>query len=224
MEIAAAEAALEEARTREADATEASSAAEALAEQTRAALDALRELQEQDNELGTRLAASRDRPPRLRAGAAEAELGRLDQRAAERAMLVRRRRKSQRWGSRSRYSTSSASARSGCDHSGHRTRRNVSGSGPLRRVGRLVSECPVDGIAFDGGTGARPTTRPETGIERLLRAAASLDARGVAIGSTHCGPLICGQRRDGKAGHLRAVSAACYEDLSASKESARRFR
>ena len=47
-----------------------------------------------------------------------------------------------------------------------------------RRVDRLVGECPVDGMALDGWSwGEDDSIRPEAGIERLLKTAASLDGR-----------------------------------------------
>ena len=47
-----------------------------------------------------------------------------------------------------------------------------------RRVGRLVSERPADGMELDGWSWTSDDDdRPEAGIERLLGSAASLDAR-----------------------------------------------
>ena len=64
--------------------------AETEAERTRSALDEWRSLQEQDNALGTRLAdiAGQTATAASRRDAATAELGRLDQREAERAALL----------------------------------------------------------------------------------------------------------------------------------------
>ena len=115
-EIASAEAMLDEAREREAGAAQTLSVAETEAERTRSALDDWRNLQEQDNALGTRLAdvtgqtataASHGMPPTP--SSAGSIIGRRSGRHSS-----RRRRRLLRWHSRSRCWTSSASAPSGC--------------------------------------------------------------------------------------------------------------
>jgi exonuclease SbcC len=181
VEIAAAEATLEEARAREVEATEASSAAEAEVERTRAALDAWRALQEQDNELGTTLAgiAGQMTTAASRRDAATAELTRLDQRSAERTKLVgeakevgalafevslldEQRERAERL--RSLQETERAS------------RERIGAIG--NRIGGLVSERPVDGMGCDGWFwGEADRTCPEQGINRLQRAAISLNPR-----------------------------------------------
>ena len=89
VEIASAEETLFEAQEREAVAAQTLSAVEAEAERTRSALDAWRSLQEQDNALATRLAdIAGQTATAASAGTAAAELGRLDQREAERAALL----------------------------------------------------------------------------------------------------------------------------------------
>jgi exonuclease SbcC len=89
-EIAGAEAALVTAQNQEVDTARKSTQSEADAEQARAALDAWRELQEQDGALGTVLerVAGEIATAESRRQAAERELVRLDQRAAERRSLV----------------------------------------------------------------------------------------------------------------------------------------
>ena len=71
-------------------AAQALSSADEAAERTRTSLDAWRDLQERDNALGTRLAdvAGQTATAASRRDAATAELGRLDQRQAERAVLL----------------------------------------------------------------------------------------------------------------------------------------
>jgi exonuclease SbcC len=182
VEIASAEATLDDAREREAGAAETLAVAEAAAEQTRSALDEWRSLQEQDSALGTRLAdvAGQTATAASRRDAATAELGRLDQREAERAALLP---EAETVGALAFEVTL-------LDEQRERAERLRSWQGTVsavgerieaisRRVDRLVGECPVDGMALEGwGWGTDDTSRPEAGIERLLRAAASLDRRG----------------------------------------------
>ena len=88
-----------------------------------------------------------------------------------------------------------------------------------RRVGRLVGECPVDGMALDGWCwGEDDNTRPEAGIERLLRAAASLDARSArdrvdALRTAHVNARIAAEKRETCERYRKLL-----DDLSSSKE------
>jgi exonuclease SbcC len=181
VEIASAEETLAAAREREAGATEALSAAEAEAERTRSALDAWRSLQEQDNVLGTRLTdiAGQTAAAASRRDAAATELVRLDQREAERAALL----------PEAETAAALAFEVTLLDEQRERAERLRSLQVTVRsateridavsrRLSLLVSEHPGDGMAADGWCwGEDDNARPETGIERLLRAAASLDAR-----------------------------------------------
>jgi exonuclease SbcC len=181
VEIASAEATLHEAREFEVAAAQTLSAAEIEAERTRSALDEWRSLQERDNALGTRLAdvAGQTAAAASRRDAAAAELVRLDQRESERAALVpeaetvgplafevtlldEQRERAER------LRSLQVTVRAATDRI----------DAISRRIRRLVGECPVDGMALDGwGWGEDDNTRPEAGIERLLRAAANLDSR-----------------------------------------------
>ena len=157
------------------------SVAEAEAERTRSALDAWRSLQEQDNALATRLAdiAGQTATAASRRDAAAAELGRLDQREAERSALL----------PEAETVAALAFEVTLLDEQRERAERLRSLQVTVRaaseridaisrRVGRLVSERLGDGMVLDGWCwGEGDSARPETGIERLLRAAASLDAR-----------------------------------------------
>ena len=245
VEIAAAEAALEEARTREADATEASSAAEALVEHTRAALDALRALQEQDNELGTTLAgiAGQMTTAASRKDAAEAELSRLDQRSAERAMLVP---KAQEVGALAFEVSLLDEQRERAERlrslqETERAARERIGA-IANRIGGLVSERPVDGMGCDGWYWSESDgTCPEQGINRLQRAAASLNPRAArdrveALRTAQTAASAVTEKRDvcDRFRHLHETLAARRAVLlvpgdpgaaiAASQESARRAR
>jgi exonuclease SbcC len=181
VEIAAAEAALTEARDREADAAQALSVAETEAERTRAELDTWRTLQDQDHALGTQLAdiAGQTTASASRRDSATAELERLDQRDAERAALL------------PEAETAAALAfevgllNAQRDRAERLRLLNVTVRAATeridaisRRVLRLVGECPVDGMALDGWSwGEDDSIRPEVGIERLLETVASLDGR-----------------------------------------------
>jgi DNA repair protein SbcC/Rad50 len=181
VEIASAEATLNEAREREAGAAQTLLTAESEADRTRSALDTWQGLKEQDNALATRLAdvAGQTAAAASRRDAAAAELGRLEQREVERAALVpeaetvgplafevtlldEQRERAERlrsWQVAVRGATERIDAIS-------------------RRVSRLVGECPLNGMVLDGWSwGEDDDARPEAGIERLLRAAASLDGR-----------------------------------------------
>jgi DNA repair protein SbcC/Rad50 len=221
-EIASAEATLDEARDREAGAAQTLAVAETEAERTRSALDAWRTLQEQDNALGTLLAdiAGQTATAASRRDAATAELDRLDQRQAERAALVpeadtvgplafevmlldEQRERAER-------------LRSWQVIVGAATDRIDAIS---RRVGRLVGECPVDGMALDGwGWCEDDDARPEAGIERLLMAAASLDARAArdrvdALRTAQVNASIAVEKRETCERYRRLL-----DDLSSSRE------
>ena len=222
VEIAAAEATLLEAREREAGATQTLSVAETEMELTRSALDEWRSLQEQDNALATRLAdvAGQTATAASRRDAAVAELDRLDQRDAERAALVpeaetvgplafevtlldEQRERAERlrsWQVSVRAATERIDAIS-------------------RRVGRVVGECPVDGMALDGWSwGGDDSTHPERGIERLLRAAARLDGRSArdqvdALRTAQVNASIAVEKRDTCERYRKLL-----DELSSSKE------
>ena len=204
-EIATAEETLHEAQEREAAAAQTLSNAEEEAERTRSSLDAWRNLQEQDNALSTRLAdiAGQTATAASRRDAATAELGRLDQREAERAALLpeaetvaplafevtlldEQRERAERLRSL-QVAVHAASERIDAISS---------------RVGRLVSERPADGMALDGWRWeSDDIARPEAGIERLLAAAASLDARGArdrvdALRTAHVTARIAAEKRE----------------------------
>jgi DNA repair protein SbcC/Rad50 len=221
-EITSAEATLDEARDREAGAAQTLAVAETEAERTRSALDAWRNLQEQDNALGTRLSdiAGQTATAASRRDAASAELDRLDQREAERAALVpeadkvgplafevtlldEQRERAERlrsWQVIVRAATERIDAIS-------------------RRVGRLVGECSVDGMTLDGwGWCEEDSARPEAGIERLLTAAASLDARAArdrvdALRTAQANASIAVEKRETCERYRRLL-----DDLSSSKE------
>jgi DNA repair protein SbcC/Rad50 len=221
-EIASAEATLREAQEREGGAARNLSKAEAAAERTRSALDAWRNLQEQDNVLGTRLAdiAGQTATAASRRDAATAELSRLDQREAERAVLLpeaetaaplafevtlldEQRDRAERL--RSLQVTVQASTER-IDAIGH-------------RLGRLVIERLVDGMALDGWSwGGEDIACPEAGIERLLKSAASLDARGArdrvdALRTAHLTARIAAEKR-GICERYRKL----LDDLSSNKQ------
>jgi exonuclease SbcC len=181
VEIASAEETLSEAQEREAVAAQTLSVAEADMERTRSALDAWRSLQEQDNALATRLAdiAGQTATAASRRDSAAAELGRLDQREAERSALLPEAEKvaalafevtllDEQRERAERLRSLQVTVRSASERI----------DGISRRVGSLVSERLGEGMVLDDWCwGECDSARPETGIERLLRAAASLDAR-----------------------------------------------
>jgi exonuclease SbcC len=204
-EIAAAEVTLHEAQERETATARTLSNAEEEAERTRTSLDAWRNLQEQDNALRTRLAdvAGQTATAASRRDAATAELGRLDRRQAERAVLLpeaktvgplsfevtlldEQRERAERLRS---LNVSVRAASDRIDAVSH-------------RVGRLVSERLVDGVALDGWCwGNDDNARPEAGIERLLGTAASLDARGArdrvdALRTAHATDRVAAEKRE----------------------------
>ena len=182
VEIASSESMLHEAQEREAAAARTLANAEEEAERTRTSLDTWRNLQQQDNTLGTQLAdiVGQTATAASRRDAANAELSRLDQREAERAVLLpeaetvaplafevtlldEQRERAERL--RSLQVTVRAA-----------TERIT---GISRRIDSLVSGSPNEGMALDGWSwGSDDNACPESGIERLLRAATSLDARG----------------------------------------------
>jgi DNA repair protein SbcC/Rad50 len=180
-EITTAEVTLHNAQEREADAARILANAEAEAEQTRSSLDAWRNLQEQDNVLGTRLAdvAGQTATAVSRRDTATAELSRLDQREAERLELL----------PEAETVAALAFEVTLLDEQRERAERLRSLQGSMRaaseridaisrRVGRLVSERPGDGMLLEGWCwGESDAARPESGIERLLGAVASLNAR-----------------------------------------------
>ena len=180
-EIASAEVMLEEARAREADAAVASSAAESELEQTRAALDAWRGLQEQDHALGTTLTGITGEMATAvsRRDAATAELSRLDQRAAERAALV----------PEAEDGAALAFEVSLLEEQRERAERlrSLQGIGRaaseriaaiVHRVSCLVAECAADDMGCDGWFWSESDrTSPEQGIKRLLREATRVDPR-----------------------------------------------
>jgi exonuclease SbcC len=181
VEIASAEATLDEAREREAGAAQTLSVAETEAERTRTALDEWRSLQEQDNALGTQLAdiAGQTATAASRRDAATAELGRLEQRETERASLLP---EAETVGPLAFEVTLLDEQRERAERL--RSWQVIVGAATeridaiSRRVSRLVGECPVDGMTLDGWVwGEADMTLPEQGIERLLGAAVSLDAR-----------------------------------------------
>jgi exonuclease SbcC len=182
VEIAAAETMLDEAREREAGAAQTLSVAEAEAERTRAELDTWRTLQDQDHALGTQLAdiAGQTAASASRRDSATAELERLDQRYAERAVLLPE-----------AETAAALTFEVGLlDAQRDRAERLRSLDVTVRaateridaisrRVGDLVTEHMGEGMALDGWCWSdRDCARPEPGVDRLIRTAASLDARG----------------------------------------------
>jgi exonuclease SbcC len=221
-EITTAEASLREARERETGAAEKSSLAETEAERTRSGLDAWRSLQEQDNALATRLAdiAGQSATAASRRDAATAELGRLDQRETERSALL----------PEAETAAALAFEVALLDEQRERAERlrllqvgvraaSERIDGISRRVGRLVLEHPGDGMALDGWCwGERDSTRPENEIERLVRAAASLDARGArdrvdALRAAHATARVASEKRETCERYRRLL-----DDLSSSRE------
>ena len=203
-EIASAETALLEAQERETTAARAAADAEETAERTRSSLDAWRSLQEEDNALGTRLAdvAGQAATAAFRRDAGTAELGRLEQREAERAELL----------PEAERAAALAFEVTLLDEQRERAERlrslRVAGSAASdridaisRRVGRVVSEQPGDGLALEGWSWtSADEARPEPGIERLLGAASSLDARGArnrvdALRTAYMSAGIAGEKR-----------------------------
>ena len=181
VEIAAAETVLEESGEREAAASQAATAAEAEVERTRAALDAWRELQEQDNAVGTKIAdiAGQTATETSRRDAAAAELGRLDQRAFERAALL----------PEAEQVAALSFEVELLDEQRERAERLRSLQGTGRsaseridaiatRVDRLVGDHPADDLGLAGWSWSEADGKsPVPGIDRLLRAAAILDTR-----------------------------------------------
>jgi DNA repair protein SbcC/Rad50 len=221
-EIASAEAILNEARELEAGAAQTQSAAETESERTRSALDSWRNLQEKDNALGAQVAdfAGKAATAASQCHAATAELGRLDQREAERTALL----------PEAETVASLGFEVTLLDEQRERAERLRSFQGTLsaavdrieaisRRVDRLVGECPGSGIALDGWAWSEDdSTRLEDGIERLLRAAVSLDARGArdrvdTLRTAHVTARIAAEKRETCERYRRLL-----EELSSTKE------
>jgi exonuclease SbcC len=222
MEIASAEKALDESREREAGAAERLSMAETAADQMRSSLDSWRNLQEQDNALGTRLAgvAGQASTAASRRDAATAELDRLDQREAERAALL----------PEAETVAALAFEVSLLDEQRERaewlralqTTMRVASErieGVSNRVVRLVNERPGDGMALDGwGWDKGDSAQPEVGIERLLKAAAGLDTRSArnrvdAFRAARMAARIADEKRETCERYRRLL-----DDLSSTKE------
>ena len=203
-EIVSAETALREAQECEAAAAQTLANAEEEAERTRFSLDAWRSLQEQDNALGTRLAdvAGQTAAAASRRDTATTEIGRLDQREAERSVLL----------PEAERAAPLAFEVTLLDEQRERAERLRSLRAAMqaasdridaisRRVGRLVSERPGDGIALDGWSWTSDDNAcPEAGIERLLGVAASLDARDArdrvdALRTAHVTARIAAEKR-----------------------------
>jgi hypothetical protein len=226
VEIAAAETVLEDMRVREADAATASSAAEAAVERTRAALDTLRALQEQYNELGTTLAgiAGQTATAASRRDTATAELSRLDQRAAERAILVP---KAQEVGALAFEVSLLEEQRERAERLRSLQKPNEPhGSGlesVASRIGGLVNERPVDGLGCDGWywSGVRPhlpRTRHQTSATGGDK---SQSSRGARSGG---GTATCPDRsysREGKSARYATGSGSCMRAGSKAGGSAR---
>jgi exonuclease SbcC len=222
IEIASAETTLQEAQEREAAAARTLANAEEEAERTRSSLDASRSLQEQDNGLGTRLAdvAGQTATAASRRDAAVAELGRLDQREAERTVLLP---EAERAAPLAFEVTLLDEQRERAERlrSLHVAMQAASDriDAISRRVGRLVSEHLSDGMALDGWSWASDdNARPETGIERLLGAAASLDAREArdrvdALRTAHVTARIAAEKRETCERYRKLLS-----DLTSSKQ------
>jgi len=222
VEIAAAETTLNEAREREAGAAQTLSTAESEADRTRSALDTWQGLKEQDNALATRLTdiAGQTATSASRRDAAAVELGRLEQREAERTALVpeaetvgplafevtlldEQRERAERlraWQVIVRAATERIDTIS-------------------RRVSRLVGECPINGMVLDGWSwGENDNAHPEAGIKRLERAAASLDGRSArdrvdALRTAQVNASIAADKRETCERYRQLL-----DDLSSSKE------
>jgi exonuclease SbcC len=205
VEIASTEETLHEAQEHETVAARTLVSAEEEAERTRSSLEAWRNLQEQDSVLAARLAdvAGQSATAASRRDSATAELGRLDQRETERAMLL----------PEAETATPLAFEVTLLDEQRERAERlrslhtavHTAGeriNAISRRVGRLVSERPGHGMALESWCWkSDDNARPETAIERLLAAAASLDARGArdqvdALRTAHVNARIAAEKRE----------------------------
>ena len=218
VEIASAEETLREAQEREAAAAQTLPSRRQRRNGRGPALDAWRSLQEQDNALATQLAdiAGQTATAASRRDAATAELGRLDQREAERAALL------------PEAETAAALAfevtlldeqreRAERLRSLHAAVRAASEriDGISRRVGRLVSERPGDGMALDGWCwgecdmrASRDRNRAPAGSGGEPRCArCPRSGRCVAPGHRDC------PRRRGEAASLRAIPPTPARDV-----------